>query len=193
MRIGHGYDVHRFGEGDFITLGGVRIPHRFGLLAHSDGDVLLHALSDALLGAAALGDIGKHFPDTDPQFKGADSRVLLRHVLEQVKSKGWKVGNVDATIIAQAPKMASHIEAMRGLDLDTLQTRSDADEALRGAVRSRMVRSFLLQSLVRDGGDGWRWRLNLEALARDLGHLRGFPEPPPGTPIRRGMLVDVLA
>lgn len=113
MRIGHGYDVHRFGDGDHITLGGVRIPHRFGLVAHSDGDVLLHALSDALLGAAALGDIGKHFPDTDPQFKGADSRVLLRHVLAQVKGKGWKVGNVDATIVAQAPKMAPHIEAMR--------------------------------------------------------------------------------
>jgi 2-C-methyl-D-erythritol 2,4-cyclodiphosphate synthase len=102
MRIGHGYDVHRFGEGDFVTLGGVQISHRFGLLAHSDGDVLLHALSDALLGAAALGDIGKHFPDTDPAFKGADSRVLLRHVLKQVQSKGWKVGNIDATIVAQA-------------------------------------------------------------------------------------------
>ncbi|WP_236213957.1 2-C-methyl-D-erythritol 2,4-cyclodiphosphate synthase [Metapseudomonas otitidis] len=113
MRIGHGYDVHRFGDGDHITLGGVRIPYRFGLVAHSDGDVVLHALSDALLGAAALGDIGKHFPDTDPQFKGADSRVLLRHVLAQVKGKGWKVGNVDATIVAQAPKMAPHIEAMR--------------------------------------------------------------------------------
>lgn len=113
MRIGHGYDVHRFGDGDHITLGGVHIPHRFGLVAHSDGDVVLHALSDALLGAAALGDIGKHFPDTDPQFKGADSRVLLRHVLAQVKGKGWKVGNVDATIVAQAPKMAPHIEAMR--------------------------------------------------------------------------------
>ncbi|MBA1278672.1 2-C-methyl-D-erythritol 2,4-cyclodiphosphate synthase [Stutzerimonas stutzeri] len=125
MRIGHGYDVHRFGEGDFITLGGVRIPHRFGLLAHSDGDVLLHALSDALLGAAALGDIGKHFPDTDPQFKGADSRVLLRHVVEQVKSKGWEVSNVDATIIAQAPKMSPHIEAMRGLIAEDLQVELD--------------------------------------------------------------------
>lgn len=113
MRIGHGYDVHRFGDGDHITLGGVRIPHRFGLVAHSDGDVVLHALSDALLGAAALGDIGKHFPDTDPQFKGADSRVLLRHILAQVKGKGWRVGNVDATIVVQAPKMAPHIEAMR--------------------------------------------------------------------------------
>ncbi|MCE0910053.1 2-C-methyl-D-erythritol 2,4-cyclodiphosphate synthase [Pseudomonas sp. FYR_2] len=121
MRIGHGYDVHRFCDGDFITLGGVRIPHKYGLLAHSDGDVLLHALSDALLGAAALGDIGKHFPDTDPQFKGADSRVLLRHVVGIVKAKGWKVGNVDATIVAQAPKMAPHIETMRQLIAEDLQ------------------------------------------------------------------------
>ncbi|SET76082.1 2-C-methyl-D-erythritol 2,4-cyclodiphosphate synthase [Pseudomonas graminis] len=121
MRIGHGYDVHRFAEGDFITLGGVRIAHTSGLLAHSDGDVVLHALSDALLGAAALGDIGKHFPDTDPQFKGADSRVLLRHVLKQVQGKGWKVGNVDATIVAQAPKMAPHIERMRALIAEDLQ------------------------------------------------------------------------
>ncbi|MBB3104611.1 2-C-methyl-D-erythritol 2,4-cyclodiphosphate synthase [Azomonas macrocytogenes] len=121
MRIGHGYDVHRFGEGDFITLGGVRIPHKFGLVAHSDGDVLLHALSDALLGAVALGDIGKHFPDTDPAFKGADSRGLLRHVVALLQAKGWKVGNIDSTIIAQAPKMAPHIEQMRTLIAQDLQ------------------------------------------------------------------------
>ena len=125
MRIGHGYDVHRFCDGDFITLGGVRIPHKYGLLAHSDGDVLLHALSDALLGAAALGDIGKHFPDTDPQFKGADSRVLLRHVVGIVHAKGWKVGNVDATIVAQAPKMAPHIDTMRQLIAEDLQVELD--------------------------------------------------------------------
>ncbi|WP_194790090.1 2-C-methyl-D-erythritol 2,4-cyclodiphosphate synthase [Pseudomonas sp. UFMG81] len=125
MRIGHGYDVHRFCDGDFITLGGVRIPHKYGLLAHSDGDVLLHALSDALLGAAALGDIGKHFPDTDPQFKGADSRVLLRHVVVVVRDKGWKVGNVDATIVAQAPKMAPHIETMRQYIAEDLQVELD--------------------------------------------------------------------
>ncbi|AGA72144.1 2-C-methyl-D-erythritol 2,4-cyclodiphosphate synthase [Pseudomonas plecoglossicida] len=125
MRIGHGYDVHRFCDGDFITLGGVRIPHKYGLLAHSDGDVLLHALSDALLGAAALGDIGKHFPDTDPQFKGADSRVLLRHVVGIVQAKGWKVGNIDATIVAQAPKMAPHIETMRKLIAEDLQVELD--------------------------------------------------------------------
>src|SRR3546814_7443768 len=98
---------------------------RFGLLAHSDGDVLLHALSDALLGAAALGDIGKHFPDTDPQFKGADSRALLRHVLVQVQAKGYVVGNVDATIIAQAPKMAPHIDSMRALIAADLQVELD--------------------------------------------------------------------
>lgn len=125
MRIGHGYDVHRFGEGDFITLGGVRIPHTAGLVAHSDGDVLLHALSDALLGAAALGDIGRHFPDTDPRFKGADSRALLRHVVELVRAKGWVVGNVDATIVAQAPKMAPHIDAMRAAIAEDLRVTLD--------------------------------------------------------------------
>ena len=125
MRIGHGYDVHRFCDGEFVTLGGVQIAHKFGLLAHSDGDVLLHALSDALLGAAALGDIGKHFPDTDPQFKGADSRVLLRHVLGLVKAKGWQVGNVDATIVAQAPKMAPYIDAMRNLIAADLEVALD--------------------------------------------------------------------
>jgi 2-C-methyl-D-erythritol 2,4-cyclodiphosphate synthase len=137
MRIGHGYDVHRFGEGDFITLGGVRIPHKFGLVAHSDGDVLLHALSDALLGACALGDIGKHFPDTDPQFKGADSRALLRHVLSLVEAKGWKVENVDTTIIAQAPKMAPHIQSMREtiaadlkVDLDQVNVKATTTEKL---------------------------------------------------------------
>ena len=125
MRIGHGYDVHRFTDGAFITLGGLQIAHTRGLLAHSDGDVLLHALSDALLGAAALGDIGKHFPDTDPQFKGADSRVLLRHVVSLVRAKGWQVGNVDATIVAQAPKMAPHIERMRALIAEDLGVQLD--------------------------------------------------------------------
>ena len=121
FRIGTGYDCHALVEGRKLIVGGVTIPHRLGLLGHSDADVLLHAIIDSLLGAAALGDIGKHFPDTDPQFKGADSRVLLRHVIKQVQAKGWKVGNVDATIVAQAPKMAPHIDAMRQLiaaDLD---------------------------------------------------------------------------
>ncbi|KZZ06583.1 MULTISPECIES: 2-C-methyl-D-erythritol 2,4-cyclodiphosphate synthase [Thalassolituus] len=125
MRIGHGFDVHAFDEGDFITLGGMKIPHSHGLKAHSDGDVALHALADALLGAAALGDIGQHFPDTDEQWKGADSRMLLRHVVSLVADKGYRVGNVDVTIIAQAPKMAPHIADMRAVIAADLQVRID--------------------------------------------------------------------
>lgn len=113
MRIGHGYDVHKFCDGEFVVLGGVKIPYQQGLLAHSDGDVLLHALADALLGAAALGDIGKHFPDTDARFKGIDSRQLLRHVVDLLAQNGYVLGNADMTIIAQAPKMAPHIQTMR--------------------------------------------------------------------------------
>lgn len=112
MRIGQGYDVHAFGDGDKIVIGGVVIPHSKGLIAHSDGDVLLHALCDALLGAAAMGDIGKHFPDTDMQYKNADSRALLRMVFAKIHQKGWKLGNADMTIVAQAPRMASHISRM---------------------------------------------------------------------------------
>ena len=112
IRIGQGYDVHRFIDEGKVILGGVTIDYEKGLEAHSDGDVVLHALCDALLGAAALGDIGKHFPDTDPEFKGADSRVLLRHVYNIVQEKGYKLVNADITIIAQAPKMAPHIVAM---------------------------------------------------------------------------------
>lgn len=114
VRIGHGYDVHRFGDGDHVVLGGVKIAYDQGLIAHSDGDVALHALADALLGAAALGDIGQHFPDTDPDFSGADSRELLRHVVSLVSDE-YCVSNVDITIIAQAPKMAPHIPEMRKL------------------------------------------------------------------------------
>lgn len=113
MRIGHGFDVHAFGPGKFITLGGVRIPHTHRLIAHSDGDVLLHALCDALLGAAGLGDIGQHFPDSSAEFKGIDSRILLRRVAALLGEQGLTVGNADATIIAQAPRMAPHIPAMR--------------------------------------------------------------------------------
>jgi len=112
IRVGQGYDVHRFNDGDHIILGGVKILYEQGLEAHSDGDVVLHALCDALLGAAALGDIGKHFPDTDPDFKGADSRVLLRHVYKIVQEQSYKLSNADITIIAQAPKMAPFIAAM---------------------------------------------------------------------------------
>lgn len=112
MRIGHGYDVHRFSNDRKLILGGVEIPFEKGLLGHSDADVLLHAVSDALLGAAALGDIGKHFPDTDPAFKDADSRVLLRDCVTLLKEKGYKISNIDATIIAQKPKLASFIGGM---------------------------------------------------------------------------------
>ena len=125
VRIGQGYDVHRFNTGDHIILGGVTIAYEQGLEAHSDGDVVLHALCDALLGAAALGDIGKHFPDTDPEFKGADSRVLLRHVYRIVQEKGYQLVNADMTIIAQAPKMAPHIEAMCRNIADDLNTAVD--------------------------------------------------------------------
>lgn len=137
MRIGHGYDVHRFQSGSFITLGGVRIAHNKSFVAHSDGDVLLHALTDALLGAAALGDIGQHFPDTDPAYKGADSRQLLRNVVALLKQAGWLVSNIDSTILAQAPKMAPHIGLMReniaadlNIELDQVNVKATTTESL---------------------------------------------------------------
>lgn len=137
IRIGHGFDVHAFTEGDFITLGGVKIPHTQAFLAHSDGDVALHALTDALLGAAALGDIGQHFPDTDPQYKGADSRVLLRAVVALLQQKQYAIGNVDVTIMAQAPKLAVHIPNMReniaadlGIALDCVNVKATTTEKL---------------------------------------------------------------
>jgi 2-C-methyl-D-erythritol 2,4-cyclodiphosphate synthase len=120
MRIGHGFDVHAFGGDGPVTLGGVKIAYNQGLLAHSDGDVVLHALSDALLGAVALGDIGHHFPDTDASYKGIDSRILLRQVFTAVKNAGYAIGNLDITIMAQAPKMAPHINAMRECIADDL-------------------------------------------------------------------------
>ena len=113
MRIGHGFDTHRYGPGDHLILGGVRIPFEQGMLAHSDGDVLLHALCDALLGALGQGDIGRHFPDSDAQFRGIDSRVLLRRVAALVAEQGLRVGNADLTLIAQAPRMAAHTDVMR--------------------------------------------------------------------------------
>ncbi len=137
MRIGHGYDVHAFGDGDHIMLCGVRIAHQNGLMAHSDGDIALHALTDALLGALALGDIGRHFPDDDPTFEGADSRQLLRQVVALVKARGFALGNADLTIIAQAPKLASHIAAMRqnlsedlGGDIDQINVKATTTEKL---------------------------------------------------------------
>lgn len=137
MRIGHGYDVHAFGDGDHIMLCGVRIAHQNGLMAHSDGDVALHALTDALLGALALGDIGHHFPDDDPTFEDADSRQLLRQVVALAKARGFALGNADLTIIAQAPKLATHIAAMRknlsedlGGDIDLINVKATTTEKL---------------------------------------------------------------
>ncbi|MBQ4828970.1 2-C-methyl-D-erythritol 2,4-cyclodiphosphate synthase [Alteromonas sp. MMG017] len=137
MRIGHGFDVHKFGGDGPIVIGGVNIDYEQGLVAHSDGDVLLHALCDALLGAAALGDIGKHFPDTDDAYSGADSRVLLRHVMHVVNEKGYTLGNADMTIVAQAPKMAPHIQAMREIiakdchcELDAINVKATTTEKL---------------------------------------------------------------
>ena len=137
MRIGHGYDVHRLVKDRKLILGGVEIPYEMGLLGHSDADVLTHAVMDALLGAAGLGDIGKHFPDHDPAYAGADSLVLLDHVMELLRARGWKVGNVDATILAQRPKLAPHIPQMRenlavhmGTDLDRVNVKATTEEGL---------------------------------------------------------------
>lgn len=113
MRIGHGYDVHAFGDGDKLILGGVSIPYHQSFIAHSDGDVLIHALIDAILGALALGDIGQHFPDTDQQWQGADSRLLLAHIVRKMDEQGYQLGNADITIVAEQPKMMPHLDAMR--------------------------------------------------------------------------------
>lgn len=137
MRIGHGYDVHKLVECRNLILGGVKIPFHLGLLGHSDADVLLHAVCDALLGAAALGDIGKHFPDNDENFKNIDSRILLRHAVSLLKEKGYKIENIDATVIAQKPKLAPFILEMReniatdcGIDLDSVNVKATTEEGL---------------------------------------------------------------
>ena len=137
MRIGHGYDVHKLVEGRDLILGGVKIDHRLGLLGHSDADVLLHAVSDSLLGAAGLGDIGKHFPDTDPKYKGADSLKLLQIVAEKVKEAGYRVSNIDVTMIAQKPKLKDHIGAMERniasalrLDVSRVNVKATTEERL---------------------------------------------------------------
>ena len=137
MRIGHGYDVHRFCEGRPLFLGGIEIPHDKGLLGHSDADVLLHAICDALLGAAALGDIGKHFPDNDNTFKNIDSKLLLKDTVSLIAEKGYKVGNIDATVIAQKPKLAPYIEGMKnciaeicGVDADCVNVKATPEEKL---------------------------------------------------------------
>ena len=137
MRIGHGYDVHRLVEGRDLILGGVKIEHTLGLLGHSDADVLLHAVSDALLGAAGLGDIGKHFPDTDPRYKGADSLKLLEIVAGKVAEAGYRVSNIDVTVIAQRPKLRPHIEQMErniagavGIDASRVNVKATTEEKL---------------------------------------------------------------
>ncbi len=137
MRIGHGYDVHRFAENRKCIIGGVYIPYEMGLLGHSDADVLLHAISDALLGAAAMGDIGHLFPDTDDSFKGADSLELLSKVVDAVTAKGYSIGNIDSTVIAQAPKLAPYIDEMRAniakackCDVDCVSVKATTEEKL---------------------------------------------------------------
>ena len=137
MRIGHGYDVHKLVEGRDLIIGGVKIEHTLGLLGHSDADVLLHAVSDALLGAAGLGDIGKHFPDTDPQYKGADSLKLLQIVAQRVREAGYRVSNIDVTMIAQRPKLRPHIEQMErniasavGIDESRVNVKATTEERL---------------------------------------------------------------
>lgn len=137
IRVGEGWDTHALVQGRPLILGGVTIPHSHGLLGHSDADALLHAITDALLGAAALGDIGRHFPDTDPAFKGADSVVLLTEAARRVREAGWQIGNVDSTIVAQAPKMAPHITAMReriaqalGLGVDAVNVKAKTAEKM---------------------------------------------------------------
>lgn len=137
VRVGHGFDVHAFAANRKLIIGGVDIPHELGLAGHSDADVLLHAICDALLGAAGLGDIGRHFPDTDAMFSGIDSRILLRRVVEQLRERTWRVGNVDATLIAQAPKMAPHIARMTahiaddlGVAIDRVNVKATTTEKL---------------------------------------------------------------
>lgn len=156
MRIGHGYDVHRLVEGRKLIMGGVDIPWEMGLLGHSDADVLLHAIADAILGALGLGDIGRHFPDTDPAYKGADSMKLLAHVASLADSRGWQVGNLDATIIAQRPKMAPHIPAMRSgiaatlaIAEDQVNVKATTEEGLGFSGREEGISSHAVVLMVR--------------------------------------------
>ena len=137
IRIGHGYDVHKFAENRKCIIGGIEIPFELGLLGHSDADVLLHAISDALLGAAALGDIGKHFPDTDPAWKGADSAKLLAQVAKMIGEEGYRINNIDSTVLAQKPKLAPHIQGMRekiaaacGIDVNCVSVKATTEEGL---------------------------------------------------------------
>lgn len=158
MRIGHGFDVHKFGGEGPVTIAGVKIEHSQGLLAHSDGDVALHALCDAILGACAMGDIGHHFPDTDAQYSGVDSRILLRHVWSLVQAKGYQMGNLDLTIIAQAPKMAPHIQMMREIiacdltcDISQVNVKATTTEKLGYVGRKEGISTHAVVLLVKEG------------------------------------------
>jgi 2-C-methyl-D-erythritol 2,4-cyclodiphosphate synthase len=156
LRIGQGYDVHAFGDGDHVTLGGVRIPHSRGVLAHSDGDVAIHALCDALLGALALGDIGQHFPPSDARWKDADSRVFLRHCTQLLAERGWRLGNADITVVCESPKVAPHAAAMRtllaqdlGVALDQVSIKATTTETLGFTGRREGLAAMAVVLLVR--------------------------------------------
>lgn len=156
FRIGQGYDVHAFGEGDHVVLGGVRVPHERGVVAHSDGDVVIHALCDAMLGALSLGDIGKHFPPSDPQWKDADSRAFLRHCNALVREHGWAVGNADVTVVCERPKVGPHAQAMRelmaqdlGIALDAVSIKATTTEKLGFTGRGEGIAAMAVCLLVK--------------------------------------------
>jgi 2-C-methyl-D-erythritol 2,4-cyclodiphosphate synthase len=160
IRIGHGYDVHKFGGTGPIVIAGVKIDHIMGLIAHSDGDVVLHALCDALLGAMALGDIGKHFPDTDPTLAGVNSRELLRHVYKLITDKQYQLGNLDLTIVAQSPKMAPHIELMReniaedlGAEISQINVKATTTEKLGFTGRKEGIAAYAVVLLTQQSGN----------------------------------------
>ena len=157
IRIGQGFDVHAFGGGDHVMLGGVRVPHVRGVLAHSDGDVVLHALCDAMLGALALGDIGQHFPPSDDRWKGADSRAFVRHCDALLRARGWRVGNCDVTVICERPKVGPHAQAMReaiaadlGIDIDAVSVKATTTEMLGFAGRGEGIAAQAACLLVRE-------------------------------------------
>ena len=157
FRVGQGYDVHRLVAGRKLILGGVEIPHETGLLGHSDADALLHAITDALLGAVALGDIGRHFPDTDPRYRGIDSRELLRHVVALLAAQGFRVGNADVTIVAQRPKVSPHVAAMcanvaadLGIAVDRVNVKATTNEGLDATGREEGVAAHAVALILRD-------------------------------------------
>ncbi|QGW64440.1 2-C-methyl-D-erythritol 2,4-cyclodiphosphate synthase [Lysobacter soli] len=156
IRIGQGYDVHAFGDGDHVVLGGVRVPHDRGVLAHSDGDVVIHALCDAILGALALGDIGKHFPPSDPQWKGADSRAFLRHCDALARERGWRLGNADVTVVCERPKVGPHAMAMRevlaqelAVEIDAISIKATTSEKLGFTGRGEGIAAMAVCLLVK--------------------------------------------